>query len=284
MNSLLLCTDGSAYSEAACQYAAWFAQCLQTEIEAIYVSDLRQFELSIVTDLSGAIGIEPYQGVLSQLQAMEAQKASVLEESTRLYFKQKGMEDKLHFHHSTGLLVDRLADFEKRAHPPRLIVLGKRGENADYATEHLGSTMERVVRATHCPCLVTPRTFKEIHRLVLAYDGGSSCQKALQFLVELDNLKDIEVHIVTVDEGHHGDLACQQLEEATSLLEKQGIKPHTKVLHGLAENTLSDYVESENMDMLVMGAYGHSRIRYLIIGSTTTDLIRRCHVPILLFR
>ena len=36
--------------------------------------------------------------------------------------------------------------------------------------------------------------------------------------------------------------------------------------------------------MLVMGAYGHSRIRNLIIGSTTTQMIGACKVPIMLFR
>ncbi len=32
------------------------------------------------------------------------------------------------------------------------------------------------------------------------------------------------------------------------------------------------------------GAYGHSRIRNLIIGSTTTEMIRSCKIPIVLFR
>jgi nucleotide-binding universal stress UspA family protein len=36
--------------------------------------------------------------------------------------------------------------------------------------------------------------------------------------------------------------------------------------------------------MVVMGAYGHSRIRTLIIGSTTTEMIRSCKVPIVLVR
>jgi len=38
------------------------------------------------------------------------------------------------------------------------------------------------------------------------------------------------------------------------------------------------------IDLLLMGAYGHSRIRNLIIGSTTTSMIRSCKIPVLLFR
>ena len=36
--------------------------------------------------------------------------------------------------------------------------------------------------------------------------------------------------------------------------------------------------------MVLMGAYGHSRIRSLIIGSTTTEMIRSCKVPVVLVR
>ncbi|MEO6054349.1 MAG: universal stress protein, partial [Chthoniobacterales bacterium] len=36
--------------------------------------------------------------------------------------------------------------------------------------------------------------------------------------------------------------------------------------------------------LLVMGAYGHSRIRQLMVGSTTTAMVRTCQVPVLMFR
>jgi nucleotide-binding universal stress UspA family protein len=36
--------------------------------------------------------------------------------------------------------------------------------------------------------------------------------------------------------------------------------------------------------MLVMGAYGHSRVRTLLIGRTTTALLRACRIPVLVFR
>jgi nucleotide-binding universal stress UspA family protein len=36
--------------------------------------------------------------------------------------------------------------------------------------------------------------------------------------------------------------------------------------------------------VMVMGAYGHSRIRSLVIGSTTEAMVRRCKVPVLMFR
>jgi nucleotide-binding universal stress UspA family protein len=35
---------------------------------------------------------------------------------------------------------------------------------------------------------------------------------------------------------------------------------------------------------MIMGAYGHSRIRHLLIGSTTTAMLRRSTIPLLLLR
>jgi nucleotide-binding universal stress UspA family protein len=56
------------------------------------------------------------------------------------------------------------------------------------------------------------------------------------------------------------------------------------MLTGTPEDQISAYVADNDIDMLVMGAYGHSRIRYLVIGSTTTEMIRICRIPVLLFR
>ncbi|MDF1750857.1 MAG: universal stress protein, partial [Alphaproteobacteria bacterium] len=39
-----------------------------------------------------------------------------------------------------------------------------------------------------------------------------------------------------------------------------------------------------SIDLLVMGAYGHSRIRNLIIGSTTSAMLRLCKIPVMMFR
>jgi nucleotide-binding universal stress UspA family protein len=43
-------------------------------------------------------------------------------------------------------------------------------------------------------------------------------------------------------------------------------------------------VDQDHIDLLVMGAYGHSAIRQFIVGSTTTAMIRTVKIPVLLFR
>lgn len=43
-------------------------------------------------------------------------------------------------------------------------------------------------------------------------------------------------------------------------------------------------IKAHGASLLVMGAYGHSRIRQLIVGSTTTTLLRLSEVPVLILR
>ena len=74
------------------------------------------------------------------------------------------------------------------------------------------------------------------------------------------------------------------LEDTTAMLRTAGISAESSVRPGQPETALASIVEDEGFDMLVMGAYGHSRIRSLIIGSTTTAMIRSCKVPVVLMR
>ncbi|MGJ8639783.1 MAG: universal stress protein [Opitutaceae bacterium] len=282
MRKLLICTDGSQYSEQACHYASWLARDPDTEIHALYVSDLRQFQGSFIADLSGSLGIQPYDSMVAQLQEVELQKAKFIEEQARSVFEKLGMLDRLHFHHETGLLVDVIDDFTDET--TDIVVIGKRGENADFATEHLGSMLERVVRATDRPCLVTSRQFEPIQRLAIAFDGGVSSRRALHFVATHSNFNELELHVLTAVEGHNEDEAAEHIAEAESILREAGLKATYQVLNGIVESAIASYVDSKGIDLLVAGAYGHSRIRDLLIGSTTTELLRKCHIPVLCFR
>ena len=56
------------------------------------------------------------------------------------------------------------------------------------------------------------------------------------------------------------------------------------LVQGAADKVISDMVEKEGFDLLAMGAFSHSRLRTLFIGSTTTEMIRSCKVPVVIFR
>ena len=286
MNKILLCTDGSAHATVVYQYAAWLAGRIELEIEVLYVSDERAEKAVQTNDFSGSIGIDSYQKLLGELVELEAQKAKIDRRKAKIIlqeaesFLEKRDINNVKLTHETGFLVDLFHEFEENKD---LIILGKRGENADFATEHLGSNLERILRLTHKPCLVTPREFRNVNRVLLAYDGGESCQKALEYLADSAIFKDLELHIVYVKD-REAEKALERIQVAESILKQSGFSPICEVLEGNLETVMEEYIAEKNIDFLLMGAYGHSRIRRLIIGSTTAQMLRSSHIPVLLFR
>lgn len=281
MKNLLICTDGSNYSQECCRYGAWLAKQAKADVEVLYVTDLRQFEVPVVADLSGSLGIQPFEGMVTHLQEVEEQKAEFVKDSALSIFEAAGLSDRVQFHYETGLLVDAIDAYAARAD---LVLLGKRGENVNFATKHLGSMLERVVRSLSKPCLVTPRKFRPIDHVAVAYDGSPSCKEALEFMSKVELFSAFNLQLIVVNEGRHEDEAAKLLAEAEVMLNRFSLYPACQVLNGVAETAIADYVKQTKVDLLVAGAYGHTRIRELLIGSTTTALLRNCHVPVLCFR
>jgi len=280
ITKILFCTDGSSYSQESLKYAAWTARLTDASLTALYVSDLRRFEMPTIMDVGGSLGIQPYQSLISSLQEIEKQKAEAIEEFTRKAFADEGFPE-VAFETRTGLLADTIEEFEKDFD---LVVLGKRGESADYAADHIGSTLERVVRASSRPCLVTNRQYREVKSVAFAFDDGASCRKLLSFLQETHWLKSFPLHLLSVseEEDESGQLTSDLRNAEKELLEA-GYEVRAEMLGGLAEEAIADYVEQKEIDLLLMGAYGHTRIRRFLIGSTTTEMLRRCRIPVLCY-
>ena len=163
-----------------------------------------------------------------------------------------------------------------------MIVLGKRGEAAGHATEHLGSNLERIVRASHKPVFIANRAFEPIEKVLVAFDGADSSLKAVDFIARSPLFAGLKVALVFA--GKETAEIMKSLEIAVSTLKAGGIAADTIIESGEPEKVLSRLTAQDGHELLVMGAYGHSRIRSLLIGSTTTEMIRSCRVPVLIMR
>ncbi|MCB0186956.1 MAG: universal stress protein [Caldilineaceae bacterium] len=287
-DAILACVDGSLYTDSVCAHAAWVAQRLQAPVQVLHVQPTHT-DYAAPRDLSGAIGLGAKSSLLEKLtQVDEArgkldnQKGKVILEHARGELTDAGIGGEVTpivTLHRRGSLVETIAELEATT---QLIVLGKRGEHADFARLHLGSNLERVVRSAHHPVLVAARGFKPIKRVVIAYDSGASTRKAIDYLVQSPLLQGLECHLLKV--GADSEENRAQLAEAERTLQQAGFSVRASLQQGHADDLLADYVKTEAMDLLVMGAYGHSHIRALIIGSTTSNMLRSCLVPVLMFR
>ena len=287
INKILLCTDGSAFAENSYRYGAWLANRLEAEVNVLCVTDIRSQQVVSTGNLSGSIGIDASENLLNRLVELEHEKAKLNHQRAKFILqtaaqtlKAEGVEQ-MKLLHETGFLVDCLAKFEADC---GLVVLGKRGEAASFASGHLGANLERIVRSSDKPCLVTSRQFKPIERLLLAYDGSPTGKKILEFMTVSPLFKGLELHIATVAKTGNEQKAQSRLQEAEQKMRSAGFEPVSTILTGDAEKAIANYVVEQDISLLIMGAYGHSRIRHLVIGSTTAQMLRSSNIPVLLFR
>ena len=164
-----------------------------------------------------------------------------------------------------------------------MLVIGKRGEGADFAKLHLGSNLERVVRAMHKPVFVASRAFKPVERFVIAYDGGASANRAVDCVANSADAQGPPLH-AAVGRRRHRRKTVRASTLPARILRDAGYTVEALLLQGDPDEVIGARVESEHEGLLVMGAYGHSRIRSLVIGSTTSAMVRRCKIPVLLIR
>lgn len=286
MTTILACTDGSLYSSSIYRHAGWAASRLGTSIHVLHV--IERHDQPAHRDLSGSIGFDANDELLAELAQLDESHARVARLRGQAILddavKQLGIsgiggtwEVKTTQRH--GSLVETLDEFEKDA---AMVVIGKRGEHADFATGHLGSNLERVVRSARIPVLVAAREFKKPERFMVAFDGGPSALKAVGDLAGSALLRGLECHLVAV--GKPGAELSRSLDEAATALRGSGFKVTADLLAGDVEETIAAEVDKRGIGLLVMGAYGHSRVRQFILGSTTTTLLRTCHVPVMLYR
>jgi nucleotide-binding universal stress UspA family protein len=275
--------DGSIYSASVCDHAAWIAGRTGAPVELIHILGRR--EASDTHDHSGAIALGARTALMEELAALDAQRAKLISHRGRAILEdaqallEKAGVTEVTTRLRQGDIVEAVADVEADA---RVILIGKRGEAADFAKGHLGSNLERIVRASHKPVFVASRAYKQISKVLVAYDGGASAMKAVDHIARSPLFQGLSVHIVTV--GGASPEVTKGLADAKAMLKAAGIEAETSVLPGQPEAALAKLVDEAQFDMLVMGAYGHSRIRSLIIGSTTTAMIRACKVPVVLMR
>ena len=118
---------------------------------------------------------------------------------------------------------------------------------------------------------------------MFAYDGGPTVEKAVTYLAASHaSFAGLELQLLWV--GSPSDEATSKVERAVNQLRSAGFDVQSAIDPGHPEAVIAHEAESDKIDLLVMGAYGHLRIRNLIIGSTTTEMIRSCKIPVVLFR
>lgn len=280
-SKVIACIDGTDDASAAvCDYAAWSSRKLNVPLTFLHV--LEKAEYSEQNNLSGSIGLGSREALLEELAELDARRSKLALEQGKLMLKAAeeranvaGIDEAVSLQRH-GSLIETLTEMETDI---RLLVMGKHDERLK---PHVGSRLENVVRTMHRPILITTAEFTLPQQVMIAFDGSDTTRKGVEMVAASPLFRGMKVHVVMV--GDDGRANRGELTWAGSVLTDAGHDVVETLISGEVEKSLCGYRADQNIDMLVMGAYGHSVIRRFLVGSTTTNVIRNASVPVLLLR
>ncbi|WP_372803199.1 universal stress protein, partial [Paracoccus seriniphilus] len=220
---IIALVDGSIYAASVCEHAAWISGRTGAAVELLHIMGRRQG--ADQQDLSGSIRLGARTRLLEELATLDEQRARVANEHGRAILDDaRALVEKAGATEVTtrllqGDLVETVAELQAET---RVVLIGKRGEAADFAKGHLGSNLERIVRVSQKPVLVASRAFRPVNKILVAYDGGASAQKAVDYMAQSPLYQGLELTLVTV--GNADAQTQSKLKLAADKLRAAGLQ------------------------------------------------------------
>lgn len=167
-----------------------------------------------------------------------------------------------------------------------VLVLGRPGP-ADQGSGFRGN-VHAILLESGVPCLVmpdgVPGLAQQPERVLLAWNGGRECYQAMRGAMPfLQGAGEVTVLTLT-EHSDETEIASHRNERAVAYLSTHGVNAHARVAPKeglLTGQSLADQVREAAPDLVVMGAYGHSRFRETILGGATRQLLLHAEMPVL---
>jgi nucleotide-binding universal stress UspA family protein len=182
---------------------------------------------------------------------------------------------------ATGLATDVLCIHAKYCD---LLILGQRSDDGNGA---FGDMPDGIILSVGCPVLVIPHATNVVTvgtRVMVGWDASAQAARAVNDALPLISGAE-KVDIVAVNPngaGNHGDVPCADI---SLHLARHGINAEAQSLTvtdiGVADMLLSRAAD-KGVDLIVMGAYGHSRWRELVLGGVTAHMLEHMTMPVLM--
>jgi nucleotide-binding universal stress UspA family protein len=251
---------------------------LRGVLVGLHVIDIVSIEGSFFHDISGSLGFEPYLDFSSKMrEALQERGRGLLEAFSETAARASVQADAVM---AIGIVANEVVE---RARVADLVVIGHRGLNERFSTGLLGGTAESVTRKSPKPVLITPVEFREITRPLLAYDGSARAAASMQVAAEFCVALQLPLTVLTVNKD---EVQGQKtLAEAQTYLRAYQLQTEFELQRTAnAPERIANFLRERNHDLLFIGAYGHSRIIEMVLGSTTEYVLRNAPCPVFLNR
>ena len=278
IQKILLPVDGSPNSAVAVDFGIYIAPRLEAALVGLHVIDIELIQGPMMPDLAATVGLAPCDGCFEAVETSLKEKAAMVAKNFADRCKAAGIA------FETLTTVGRIGDaIIEAAATADMILMARKGEHFHLKEGSLiGSVAENVIRHSGKPVLVIPETFREIESMALAYDGSAPARKALELSLNLSEKArwPITVLIISADASRAAALTHEVEDRA-----QQGVADCEVVISsGKEPDDILQFIREGAVELMVMGAYGHNRLREWLVGSTTSHIIARSSIPVLLTR
>ena len=130
------------------------------------------------------------------------------------------------------------------------------------------------------PILAVSPEFREIRRVLIAYNGSMESAKAMRRYVQLRPWADVGLRIVYF--GEKDDGALKLMDDASGYCRAHGFDVETDVVSGSAKEGLLAYAQTNDLDLIVMGNSIRSILMRQILGDTVLHTIQQADRPLFL--
>jgi nucleotide-binding universal stress UspA family protein len=265
LEQLLVATDRSPFSEGAIAAAMTFAKQCSSKL---YVMTVVETNPDYETAGAELLQKEKEEAV----QYLKSLKARTLKElpSCEIIFRHGDSASRLIVEEATQKKID-------------LIAVGRRGRHG-LEKVLLGSAAAKVIGHAPCNVLVVPRAARiEFKNILVATDGSDHSRTAAAEAIEI--AKRCGCGLIAISAAHsEGEKAKAQsnADDVASTAHHEGIRVETMALVGKPHEIIAGTAKSKDVDLIVMGAYGKTGIKKLLMGSTTEKVIGLANCAVLI--
>jgi nucleotide-binding universal stress UspA family protein len=270
IKTILVLADGGDGTAATLTAAVGVARRFSASLDVLHVrADVETMVPVIGEGMSGAM-VEQMMAAMQQTVESRSDRAKAAYET--VCAAAAGVQAV--WRESTGRETDIVASAGRLVD---LIIIGK--PDAESETP-LAATLDAALFDTGRPVLVATAVAAIGNRIAIAWNGSAQAARVVAGSLPFLRLAD-QVTVLTV-----GDIGrSASATDLVAYLGRHDVRAAHEALtadHATVGATLLAYVGRSQIDLLVMGAYGHSRLREMILGGATRHVLAATTVPILM--
>lgn len=280
---IVACIDDAAMTEPLSDYASWAANQYAQPLTLLNISP--STDLPTVEDISVAVSLGTSESLFNDLDEDEQAEKQLATHHIKEMLntaKARALLNKVDDVDLVQLNGNLKKTLQKLEPDIELLVIAAVERTDEEPSSNTSNQMAAVIRALHRPILVVNANFQTPNRLMIAFDGSDTAYKALEFVCQSPLFSHCICHLVAVESESHA--IKSDLAKAESCLKEAHQQVFIAKLTGKVDEQLQVYLVENDIDITVMGAYSHTRIRDLLLGSLTTKILETAKTPLLLIR